>query len=523
MELKTNLIHRNFTKCEAKTQLTIGDDYSVPEGKPDIAGILQKKAELSVEEVHTEKGKIRIRGTLKMWVLYLAERSSDTISSLAMEFPFDEILYMDGAANGDNLKIDWQIEDLRVTIIHPGKLSVRGIVTLYGTITTAESHLIAEAIEEGQNIHSKVSSFTVAEPVLDKRDSYRIRDEITLPAGKPNVRSVLWKDLQVRGLDIRIQEGRLAIKGELLVFIIYQGEDEREEVQWLEQSMPFQGTLDMPNLTMEMFGTLEPEISHRNIELKPDYDGEMRMFQLEAMIDLPMHFYEERTLNKLEDAYSTQEQLNLVTEEAAYEKLRMCNQTKCRISTQEHLEDDLKILQLLGHQAQLQNQHCKMAAEGLLCEGSLEVQVLYITSNDRQPFGIATVSTPYSQLIEIPEIQKDDLWKVHGCIDQLFVTMPESNLLEIRAILNFDACVMEQCRLTNITNLTSEPYDMEAYKKAPGMVIHFVQPSESLWQIAKQNRSTVEEIKKVNDIAAEDVVPGQKLLLVKAVAEPMAH
>ena len=59
MELKQHLIHRKYHKCEAKNQITIGDDYSVPDGKPDIAGILQKKAELQVDEVHTEKGKIR--------------------------------------------------------------------------------------------------------------------------------------------------------------------------------------------------------------------------------------------------------------------------------------------------------------------------------------------------------------------------------------------------------------------------------------------------------------------------------
>ena len=52
MDLKQQLIHRKYKKCEAENQITIGDDYSVPEGKPDIASILQKKADLMVEEVH---------------------------------------------------------------------------------------------------------------------------------------------------------------------------------------------------------------------------------------------------------------------------------------------------------------------------------------------------------------------------------------------------------------------------------------------------------------------------------------
>ena len=94
MELKQYLIHRKYDKAKARSQITIGEDYSVPDGKPDIASILQKKSEFLVEEVHTEKGKLKIRGVLKVWVLYLAERSGQTADCLEIEFPFDEILYM---------------------------------------------------------------------------------------------------------------------------------------------------------------------------------------------------------------------------------------------------------------------------------------------------------------------------------------------------------------------------------------------------------------------------------------------
>ncbi len=521
MELKKNLIHRSYKKCEAKTQITIGDDYSVPDGKPDIASILQKKAELIVEEVHTEKGKVRLRGNLKMWVLYLAERSSQMAGCFTMEFPFDEILYMEGAATGDNLKIDWNIEELRVHVVHPGKLSVRALVSIYGDVMSTENHLIAESPMEQPGIYAKTGKITVAEPVPERRDSYRIRDEINLPVNKPNVQTVLWKDMQLRGLEVRIQEERLALKGEVLVLIVYQGEEDQASLQWLEQTVPFHGTLDVNGLTPEMFGFIETDISHQEIELKPDYDGEMRMFQLEMLLDVHMHIYEEQTLSVLRDAYGTKQKLDLKSEEIVCEKLRMCNQTKCRVSAQERLEDDLKILQILGHQAQLQNKRCRLTEEGLLCEGTMEVQILYVTANDSHPFGTANVSAPYSQLIEVPEIQKEDLWKVSERIDQISVTMPEGNLLEVRGNLQFYACIMEQCHMNNVVDITAEAYDMEAYKKAPGMTIHFVQPGETMWDVAKKNRTTVEEIRKMNEMSADEISPGQKLLLVKIPAEPV--
>ncbi len=519
MELKQNSIHRKYHKAEAKNQITIGDDYSVPEGKPDIAEILQKKAELQVNEVHTEKGKIRIQGSMKLWVLYLAERSSDPAASLTAEFPFDEVLYMEGASSGDNLKIDWNIEDLRVSIIHPGKLGIRALVTLRGTITGTETSLVAEKMEAAAGVYTNTGTFAMAEPVLEKKESYRIRDEVSLPVNKPNVQNVLWKDLQLRGLDIRMQEGRLAVKGEVLFFAVYQGEEESSAIQWMEQSVPFHGTVDVPGLTPEMFGLLETEISHQDVEVKPDYDGELRMFQLELLLEIHMHIYEERICNVLKDAYSVKERLNLQREEIAYEKLRMCNQTKCRVNGQQQIGEDVRILQILGHQAQLQEKTQKVTEQGILCDGTLEVQVLYITASDSQPFGCVTVSIPYSQLIEIPGMQKDDTWKVTEDVEQIFISMPDSNQIEVRGTINLNACVMELCHLNNVTEVTEEPYNLEEYKKSPGMKIHFVQPKETLWEIAKENCTAVEQIKKLNDLTADEVSTGQKLLLMKQSAE----
>ena len=521
MELKQNMIHRKYKKCEARNQITLGDDYSVPEGKPDIASVLQKKAELRVDDVHTEKGKIKLRGTLKVYVLYLAQRSSEIVNFLEMEFPFDEILYMEAAASGDNLKIDWNIEDLRVTIIHPGKLSVRALITLFGEVVAAQSHLITETIEESRNIHTKTSGFTLAEPVIERRDSYRIRDEINLPVNKPNMQRLLWKDLQLRGLEIQMQEGRVAVKGEILLLAVYQSEEEQTMVQWLEQVVPFHGTLDVTGMTPDMIGFFETEISHQDVEIKPDYDGEMRVFQMEMLLEIHMNVFEERNCGYLLDAYSTDKKLNLQSEELPYERLRMCNRTKCRLSEKESMNEDVKILQILGHHANLTNKRCRISEQGIICEGSLEVQVIYVTASDSQPFGNTTITMPYSQLIEIPEMNKGDRWNVAEKIEQIFITMQDSHQMEVRANLSFDACVMEQCVLNNIQNIVTEDYDMEEYKKRPGMRIHFVQQGETLWQLAKENHSTMEEIRKVNEMAGEEVVPGQKLLLLKRISTPL--
>lgn len=518
MDLKQQLIHRKYKKCEAENQITIGDDYSVPEGKPDIASILQKKADLLVEEVHTEKGKIRLRGNLKVQILYLAQRSEETADCLNVQIPFDEVLYMENASSGDNLKIDWCMEELKVSLVHPGKISIRAVITLKGEITASLSHLISEGVEEEAGVQLQRDSMTVAEPVLERKDSFRIRDEISLPANKPNVQKVLWKDLQLRNLDIRNEEGHLAIKGEVLLLLIYEGE-EGGSVQWFEQTIPVQGTLEMTGLTGEMFGLWEKEVSHQEIEVKPDYDGELRSISMEMVLEIHGCAFEERTFQVLTDVYSTREQLKLQREPVAYEKLRICSEAKHRLSTKEQLEDEAAVLQIMGHHAQLKNKRATRQETGILCEGIMEVQVLYVTAEDEKPFGTAVLSVPYSQIMEIPGMLDTDSWRVCESIDQLSLSMADSHSVEIRGVLMFGACVMQQCGIDNIVGITGEAYSSEEYQKMPGMKIHFVQNGETLWNIAKTNRTTMGEIMKLNDLTAQEVMTGQKLLLVKNMME----
>ena len=523
MELKQYQIHRKYKKCEAKNQITIGNDFGVPDGKGDIAEILEKYGEFCVEEVHTEKGKIRIRGVFKVPILYLTERAARSLDSFVMEFPVDEILYMEDAASGDNLKIDWNLEDLKIHIIHPGKLSVKAVVNLYGEIASANTHMITETVECEEEKPTQMGNFVMVDPVLERRDSYRILDEITLPANKPNVSEVLWKDLQLRGLEISKGEGGLSLKGELYTSVLYEGEGEDAPIQWVEQTIPFHGNVEVAGMIFEMPGWIDVSIGHHNIEVKPDYDGELRMFQLEMLLELHLHLFEEKQCSYLIDAYDPKEQWKIQRELLHYEKVRMCGQTKCNIEGKEMVSEDGKILQIIGHHGELLNKEVKVTEDGILCEGLLQVQVLWVSNDDGKPFGSVVMRIPYRQLIEAAGIEKEDRYSLLEGIEQLSVSMVDGNHLEIHGRLKFEFCVLQRCSLQNITGIESYPYDEDAYRKMPGMKIHFVQQGESLWQIAKNQHTTIEEIKKCNELSAEEVHPGQKLLLVKTPKVPVLH
>ena len=159
-------------------------------------------------------------------------------------------------------------------------------------------------------------------------------------------------------------------------------------------------------------------------------------------------------------------------EELGFEKVRMCTQTKCSIEKREDISEETKILQIVGHHGELLGKNVKVVEGGILCEGTLEVQVLYVTINDRRPFGSSVVSIPYSQLIEVPQMGKEDRWNVQEGIEQLNISMADGNHLEIRGRLKFDACVLQQCSLRNVVKIESQPYNRDRYCTDHVLITH---------------------------------------------------
>ena len=70
---------------------------------------------------------------------------------------------------------------------------------------------------------------------------------------------------------------------------------------------------------------------HRDVEAKPDYDGEMRELELDAVVELDMKLYEEEKIQLLSDLYSTNREIVPETGEVCFDQILTKNLCKCKI------------------------------------------------------------------------------------------------------------------------------------------------------------------------------------------------
>ena len=96
--------------------------------------------------------------------------------------------------------------------------------------------------------------------------------------------------------------------------------------------------------------------------------------------------------------------------------------------------------------------------------------------------------------------------------ENTFVILPDNNI-EVRINIEFSVDVYKNEKMNIIDEIS---LDENNYDDMYSMVIYFVKPNDTLWNIAKTFKSTVEDIANVNNIENVDKIDvGQQLFIPK--------
>ena len=353
---------------------------------------------------------------------------------------------------------------------------------------------------------------------IHKKDTLRLKEEVELVSNKPNIAELLWYTLEVRGLDLRPEENVVKAKGEIFLFALYKGDDEGGTLQWLEHSVPFTGEVECSGCTSDMIPNLEASVINQSVEVKPDSDGEERIFVTDIVLELDIRLYREEDHEILMDVYTPFRQCIPKCRNEVLESLLVRNFSKCRVSDRiEIKETQGKILQICHSQGKVKIDKTKIIKDGIQVDGIVQMKVLYIVGNDDMPFYSMEVMMPFSHVVEARGITEDSVYYFHTDLEQLSTSMVDSNEIEVRAAVSLNVLVI-QCREEKIIESVEEqPLDTEKIRSMPGITVYMVKQGDTLWDIAKKFYTTMEEIISMNCLENDRVTLGQPLLLVKKV------
>ena len=186
MDFVKKILHQISRKSEAVSQITFDEDYNVPDARPDVGRMIQKKGEVTIGDVQISEGKARVFGGLTFHLLYVSDGERRRICQLSGELPIDETIHLDGLTGGDKVCITWEVEDLNLHLINSRKLGVRAIVTLHAWIEELCDLAVPMEIRGESDVAVKRQEYRVVELAVQKKDVLRVKKELTIPSASRN-------------------------------------------------------------------------------------------------------------------------------------------------------------------------------------------------------------------------------------------------------------------------------------------------------------------------------------------------
>lgn len=524
MNLLKKNIHMYRSRCEAMNQVTLEDDRNLPENKPDVASINLEKANVCIEEVRPGTDSVLLRGKLQFALLYHTLEPGSSLIPFTGELPFEERIMVKDMVSTDSVNAQGEVEDFSVSCINSRKLSIRCLLTLSVCAEELYDEEVPTAMhsDDGEKLEYRRTPVRLSQIAVCRSDLYRIRDEVSIPSNYPNIREILWDMVHLMDVEFKILDGKIAIQGDAHVFLLYEGEGENHPVVNFESVLPFSGILECSGCREGMISDIQYTVDKADIVVRPDLDGEERCIGLELALDIRIRAYEEETVEMVSDLYGVTKEVRASTRNSMLKRVRNALAGKMKVT--EHIRipaGSAPVFQILHSEGSICQLQHSVEEDGIHIKGGITAKIMYIVSDDDSPYACTEVQIPYQYTLEIPGGAAGtpdgmlEIGRMRGEVEQLQVTMLDTEEMDVKAILCFSTMVIETIPVEIIDEVTVGELSADIRKNLPGMAIYVAKEGDNLWNIGRKYYVSVDSLREWNQLEKDDLQKGQKLLVVK--------
>lgn len=515
MELIKKNIHMDRIKCRANTQITLEDDRNVPDNRPDMERLILSRGEVAVTEIKATEDHAEIKGRLDFTVLYLPEDGDEGLCRMEGSLPFEEQVYMEGLENGDSIQVRWETEDMNIGLINSRKLSVQAVISLRLSVEELYDEETAVELYQEEPVECRKKTLTLAETAIQKKDIFRIKEELEMPQNFPNIFRLIWEDIRPGNVECRAMEEKLSIQGEVNVFFLYEGEGEEQPLKWYETTLPFSGTIDCHGCREDMIPDIFCEAGHKDVEVRADFDGEERIIGLDIALDMDIKLYAEEQVDILADVYGVTKEVQTEKRMGTYNNLLARCSGKMKITERGKIKSGSpRMLQICHSQGEIKVDSFLPVENGIDITGTVEITVLYMTGEEI-PYASFRETVPFQYVLEVPGMEADCRFNLETILEQLSVSMIDSEEMDIKGVLHFRAVIFRNVAEEVITDVIVQELNPDILNDLPGMVAYVAAEGEDLWQLGKKYYVPIDRIKEMNHLTGDVLKAGDKLLIVR--------
>ena len=505
MEINKENIRLPETVCGGSGQIMVEGDVIVPDTKPDAARILQVNASSMISGMEASDGRGSFFGTVGVDILYVPEEGESSVYAMHTDMSFEHRVDDPKLRSGCPLMAVSDAQRVEFQILNSRKIRIKAVVSLEYS-QTAEREVSFPADMEGEKIKRTLRLRSSAGEAYRE---FSVKETAEVPSGRPSVKNILTVMSSAVEKTYKIVSGKVVVRGSLAISVLYTGTD--NAVRFMDADVPFTEVVDIEEITEDSQCELECRAAQIRYEVSEDSDGDMRIVQFDILMQLWVRASRETEVEFVEDCYLIGQGIKLEKEEVGIEDSISAERYKSTLrETAAPGRGDPQISAVYGVKAFPSVTSASSENGRLIVEGKVEIYVLYITDSESVPVYSIKKELPFSYAIECPGAQRGMDAVVRAEIEHISYSLNGAGEAELRCIVAIDARAVKRNNISLI--IAAEECEIDKSDKK-GIVIYFVQPGDSLWDIAKRYRVSAESISALNELEDVQLHAGKQLMI----------
>lgn len=468
-------------------------ELRIPDGMPDVSRVISAWGQPVMRGKEWNSSEISFSGGMTVWVLYAPEQEKQcqVISSwvpfhMRWELP-------DGTPEG-SIRISCLCRFVDARSVSPRKLMLRCSMAAAAEVYAPETWNVFTPGEQEKDIQLLRTSYPVKLQKLAGEKTFLLDEELELPGSAPVPEKLIYCTMEPRLQDSRVLTDKLVFRGNGKLHMLFS--DEGGQVHSWDFEIPFSQLAELGN-TFSADAQADIRLAVTSMEPELLENGKLR---LKCGLVGQYLIADRETVEVVEDAYSVEKELELSREtlslpvilETARENLygEQTLQANANLAadvcylpdypTERHTEDGMELTFPGNFQVLYYGEDGQLHGAGMRGE---------IRQSLPADSGVSLMAYPHVQ---------DTAAEVGSGVIRLKTEMPVERTVHARQSIPM------------VTELTVEKEKL----REPGRPSVILQRagSESLWEIAKKNGSTVDAISGINGLEGEPE-PGQMLLI----------
>lgn len=501
LEIVTEPVNIEQIITKEKIQVMFEHDIIVPDTKEDVNNILYVDSELLIRENEVTNDKVKLNGSIRFNILYLSDDEKKAIKSVDTTLPFSCEMDMLNARSGMSGRAVASVEHINYEVVNSRKMNIKTFVNLYVKVYDELSKEVITHIRSEENIQTLDDTVKINLYLGENRTSHLVKESMQVPESKFAIKEILSNKLKITEKECKITENCVVVEGVLNITTMFIGDDEKNSIQIVENETSFSQTLELQGINDRDISEANFEILEWNIVPREDSDGELRVLDVEVLLNIYVKGYTARELNMVLDAYTSKSRIELEKEYIRSHEIAREFKEQIVVKESFALENyDSNIIEVVNVTCKPSSHEFKNINDRIIIEGVISANALYLLEKENQTLQSICREIPFRHEIYIDSSSEDKFYELDFDILHCGYSIVSQNEIELRLTVGLITKIIKNRLYSIAREAVENPIEEEKMRNNPSITVYFTKPGDTLWKIGKEYLTNVDIIKNINNL-----------------------